>query len=168
MNTAFMNDVTMKLLQSGLATNANLQGCSASEIGSIEAASKVALPPAYKEFLRTIGKNAGEFLTGEDVFYPDILDLRQAADELLVESRAGFALPETAFVFLMHQGYQFMFFDAAGGGDDPAIFHYVEKQAKPAEVFSHFSEWLKAVLDDEIEISKSMQERAPDNRAKSA
>lgn len=167
MTTAFMNDIIIKLLQSGLANKANLQGCSTSEIEKLEAASQVVLPGAYKEFLCAIGKSAGEFLIGEDVFYSDILNLRGYADELLAESQAGFVLPKSAFVFLMHQGYQFLFFDTASG-EDPAVFHYMEKEAQPKEVFTNFSKWLNAILDDEIAISKSLQESTTENQEKSA
>ena len=58
-------------------------------------------------------------MQGSDFTFEDLEGVREAADELLVE--AGLEpLPSSAFVFVMHQGYQFYYFQ------DGAVFYFKE------------------------------------------
>ena len=61
----------------------------------------------------------------------DLPELRSGAEELLAECGHPFELPKNAFVFAMHQGYQFMYF-LVGESDDPEVMYYFEY--KPAAV----------------------------------
>ncbi|MBX3255755.1 MAG: SMI1/KNR4 family protein [Chitinophagaceae bacterium] len=105
-----------------------LKGCSSKEILKIEDFFQVKLPEKYIEFLKIMGKGAGDFLKGSSVFYNEIFELREAAVELLEDDNFK-TLPETAFVFFMHQGYQFAFFNI-GESDNPAIYYYYEGRNK--------------------------------------
>jgi hypothetical protein len=59
------------------------------------------------------------------VNFPVLFKLREGAEELLEKDDSPFVLPEKAFVFWMHQGYQFAFF-VADGDDDPMVYYYME------------------------------------------
>lgn len=95
------------------------------------------------------GRGAGEFLIGTNWMYPDLKGLQKQARELLVDCKCTVPLTETAFVFAMYQGYQFLFFDCADG-DDPPVFRFVDSTPSFEEVFPTFSEWLSQCVDDEI------------------
>src|SRR5262245_2992848 len=125
-----MQRIIQRLIDNSLATADRVVGCSEEEIRQIESTFLIKLPAAYREFLQTIGKEAGHFLVGTDAFFPTLLHLREWADGLLNETQSKFRLPSTAFVFLVHQGYQFMFFDTKSA-DDPEIFHFVEGDREP-------------------------------------
>ena len=77
---------------------------------------------AYQEFLLSMGRSAGQFLRGSDCFLNHIPQLQEWAVELLQENNFAESLPEDAFIFLMHQGYQFSFFRVSEGAD-PRLTH---------------------------------------------
>jgi hypothetical protein len=68
------------------------------------------LPEAYQEFLLWMGHSGGGFLNGSDCFYEHLKNIQVEAKELLREDHFPGVIPENAFVFFMHQGYQFIFF----------------------------------------------------------
>jgi hypothetical protein len=98
------------------------------------------LPAAYRFFLQSAGAGAGHFLQGSDVFHPQVLGIRHAADELLAGS--GLALQEDDRVILMHQGVQFDFL--RGAGDDPEVWSYCEDASAPTRSHERFTDWLLA------------------------
>ena len=104
--------------------NINLSPLSQQEIRDLELRLKIKLPIQYKDFLLSMGRGAGKFMQGSSVFYDDIFSLNEWGKELIEEN--GFKeLPEDAFVFWMHQGYQLAFFRLSEG-EDPPIYYYSE------------------------------------------
>lgn len=81
------------------------------------------LPSAYVEFMRYAG--SGNFWIGSDCSFDDVPKLREWADELLEENSFPCKLKEDDFVFWMHQGYMFYFFNLSEG-DDPPVYYYSE------------------------------------------
>ncbi len=108
----------------------HLEGASEEEIRKLETYAGGPLPLVYKQFLRQLGRSAGELFRGSEYsvsqrFRPH---LREHAEELLKRNNARFVLPVEAFVFLMSQAYQFSFF-SIDQGDDPSVYHYLEGDA---------------------------------------
>lgn len=145
----------LELLKSGIATEADIIGCSEVEIASLEQQQGVVLPSAYRFFLKTMGHKAGSFLQGTDWDYKYLKTLREDAEYLLSSSKSSFQLPSDAFVFTMHQGYSFLFFQT--GDDDPPVMLYVEEE-QPRQVAVHFSEWLRGAVKDEILVERTIAE----------
>ncbi|HRU98547.1 MAG TPA: SMI1/KNR4 family protein [Ruminococcus sp.] len=85
--------------------------------------SDIKLPSAYVEFMRYAG--SGNFWIGSDCSFDDVPKLREWADELLEENSFPCKLKEDDFVFWMHQGYMFYFFNLSEG-DDPPVYYYSE------------------------------------------
>ncbi len=103
--------MTIKLLSEILRSRGNkLSPCNARDIENIEQKLKVKLPEEYLEFLLTMGRGAGKFMLGSDVFIDELLTLKEGALEIIDENNLP-PLPPNAFVFWMHQGYQFAFFE---------------------------------------------------------
>jgi hypothetical protein len=144
-----------RLLDSGLVSESDLAGCSAEDIVKIEASAGVRLPDPYRQFLARMGRSAGAFLEGSDFTYPALMTLRRDAERLLVDSRAGWKLVATDFVFLGHQGYEFLFLDCARG-DDPPV-RLITEGEEAREVFPRFSAWLAACVEDEIAASRDAE-----------
>jgi len=141
------------LVSSGLVSKSELVGCSEAEIQAIEDAFTIRLPAAYRQFLALLGKCAGDFMRGTDFRYADHVDIfsqRKGAEELLIASGSSFHLMPTHFVFMSHQGYQFLFFDC-DSTDDPAVWRYREGDADPEPVASRFSMWLRVCVIDEVD-----------------
>jgi len=57
------------LVESGLADDSTIVGCSPDEIAAIEASFGYKLPESYRDFLVVMGKRAGCFMVGSDLFY---------------------------------------------------------------------------------------------------
>ena len=134
-------------------------GCSKDEISAIEAKFGLKLPASYRAFLERMGKCAGWLLEGSDFYYPDLLECRKAAEDLLKDDPA-FELKETDFVFLQHQGYQFLFFNAAGS-EDPPVFRFVEGEKQALKVADNFSSWLATTVAQESKVNEKVKGSRP-------
>jgi hypothetical protein len=121
------------------ATAAEICGLGEDVICQIEEDQPAPLATAYRCFLQHAGGGAGRFLQGSDVFHPEILGLRTAAEELI-------GLESTDRVILMHQGCQFDFL--RGSGPDPEVWTYSEGSA-PERHYAHFTDWLKANAEEQ-------------------
>jgi hypothetical protein len=128
------------LVRHGVATESTICGCAAQEIEDVESDAGRTLPLAYREFLAKMGRGAGNFFVGTDLFYPCVLGITEAGHELVTEDRAKLVLPQDAIAFMMHQGYQFMFI-RADDGEDPPVYYYMEQSGefvKKAEKLTQF------------------------------
>ncbi len=103
--------------------------CSWYEINKLENQVGSKLPQMYREILTHIGHGAGDFWAGEDCFYKHLPLIQKWARELLLEDSFPVSLPDDAFVFFMHQGYQFDFFRLSEG-DNPPVYSYLEGQTE--------------------------------------
>jgi hypothetical protein len=92
-----------------LALRLKALGCAPEEIVQVETDYGQALPPQYRRFLETMGRDAGGLLGGSDLTYPEVLGMRVAAIDLLNANESSFVLPADALVFMMHQGYMLWF-----------------------------------------------------------
>lgn len=131
------------------ATAEQLQGLTPLEIDEIEHDQPAPLAQSYRRFLELVGRGAGHFLQGSDVFYPSVLGLGRAARELLEENQVPFVLTDEDRVILMHQGYQFDFL--RGTGPDPEVWSFSEGTAVgvPLVSYSCFTEWLAAQVEQQ-------------------
>jgi hypothetical protein len=154
-NDSLLESAVTRLVEAGLAEPATIRGSREEELGRFEKDLGVALPVVYRLFLTRMGRSAGAFLLGTDFLLADLGSLRLQAEQLLDEGKVGFRLKETDFVFAVHQGYQFLFFDTKES-DDPAVWLYDEGDVASRKVFSHYSEWLEACVSDEIDAHSAL------------
>lgn len=134
-------EVTRRLVLRNVASPATIAGCTSAEIDAIKQSIRKPLPEVYEQFLTMMGRQAGRFFQGTDMYYPAILGLNEDAAQILEEESAGLVLPETAIVFSMHQGYQFMFM-SSDEGDDPPVYYYIEGADQFVRKYDHFSQFL--------------------------
>lgn len=88
------------------------------------------------------------FYRGSAMFYPELNGLRKIATELLVEAQNDFALPLDAFVFFMHQGYQFMYFRTEVEECDPPVYNYIEGDTAPKRSYESFTDFLTESIEE--------------------
>nr|OEJ76198.1 hypothetical protein BH720_05915 [Desertifilum tharense IPPAS B-1220] len=131
--------------------------CTEEEIFSLETDLNINLPKAYKEFLLWGGHEAGGLLEGSDCFFKHILNIQKWAIDLLNENDFPESLPKDAFVFYMHQGYEFMFFKISEG-DDPPIYIYNElnNQSLFSKAYLKYSDFLLIFLEEQANYLKEM------------
>ncbi len=87
------------------------------------------------------GDGGSDFI-GSDCTIRSVPKLREGAEELLERCGSQYTLPKEAVVFLMHQGYYFVYFLAENGTDDPPVFAYQEGDSAPVMKAETFSAWL--------------------------
>ncbi len=147
-----------RLVDAGLATRQSIRGCTTDELKRLEANCSLRLPSTYKNFLRAMGHDAGDFLVGSDYAYPKLIGFRDSAVRLLSECQSTYTLPSTAFVFLFHQGYSFLFFDVHAGKEDPEVNLFTDSERAPRSVYDSFSTWLHAAIDDDIAAYRELRD----------
>jgi hypothetical protein len=140
-------EVARILVSRGVATEDSVRGCSVTEIDEVEGDVRLRLPLAYREFLAKMGRNAGNFYVGTDIFYPNLLGNTKAAHELVAEDKATIILPKDSIAFAMHQGYQFTFFQT-DEGDDPPVYYYMEQSGGFVKKADQFTQFLADVAHD--------------------
>ncbi len=127
------------------------QPCAEEEIRFLEQNLKCRFPEAYREFLLWMGHGTGAFLRGTDIFYEHILNIQEWAKDLLAENNFPKSLPEDAIVFMMHQGYQFMFFHISDGDNPPTYDYHEAYHFDSFEFrFQNMDEFLVAQMDIEM------------------
>jgi hypothetical protein len=136
--------IQQRMIQGGIIST----GCNDEEIAALETQYGIRFPAMYRIFLARMGHFARDFLVGTDWPYRYLSHLRRSAESLIAESGTSYRLPTDAFVFCMHQGYSFLFFQTAG--DDPAVWLYVENDKAPKQVTPSFSSWLLDTVEAEI------------------
>jgi hypothetical protein len=144
---SFINEIT----ELGYMKPDTIIGCDDREIQEIMSAQNITrLPKIYDFFLRKLGKKAGNFSIGDEFLYSSLLYLKQfLIEELEMTPDVTFQLPEQAFVFWMHEGYQFMYFvlDENNDDDDPRVFFWEDNMQQPEEGYPYFSNHLTAWVD---------------------
>jgi hypothetical protein len=105
-----------------------ISGCTAEEVTAFERAHAVRLPVAYRTFLRYLGKGAGPMFLGSDFHFQGLSGIRDLAEHVTMNDDLTdrvVLLPDDAFAFMEHQGYQIWFFRLTEG-DDPPVYYYLE------------------------------------------
>jgi hypothetical protein len=148
------SDLRDQLISVGVARPGEIVGCTPAEIEEVARDQGTDLPAAYRAFLALMGRKAGALFVGSDVFYPEVLQLRQAAEGLLEVGGARVGLPPTAVVFLMHQGHTFMYIDA-GEGQDPPVRKYQEGWEAPVRHADHFTSYLASAIEGQARLRRA-------------
>lgn len=137
------SDHLLKLLyDENLHTVRPFEGCSETEIKSLEQEMAIKLPGSYRQYLLAVGHNSGRLFQGTDMRFSQLKELQYEAKELLRENNHPILMPESSFVFSMHQGYEIKFFELSRG-DNPPILEWYEGSTKGIiTLFDTFEEFL--------------------------
>lgn len=126
-----------ELIESGFATGDSIIGCDSAEIAQIYsfAPEGFPIPDEYQAFLEHMGRKAGTLFRGTDLFYPQMLDAREAAEDI-----SGEVLTlDNNFFFGHHQGYKVYFFKRGSG----AVYAYQERASEDEKLADGFIEFLR-------------------------
>jgi hypothetical protein len=135
------NSIVDLLVSSQIASTKEIKGCSENEIKELEEKIRHSFPTVYREFLLAAGHRAGLLFQGTDIFFGSLKGLTQDANELLEENQEPFTLPEDAFVFSIHQGYEFNYFRFSEG-ENPPVYQYIEGEGNSKLTWDSFSSFL--------------------------
>ena len=148
-NELYLDKAKARLEELKLLAHDEVSPCTEEEVAALEKQLNIHLPGAYREFLLWMGRDGGNLLVGTDYSYEILPKLKSWAMELLSEKNLSHLLPDDAFVFLMHQGYQFMFFRLSEG-EDPPIYYYNQPAQQQSFVVSDpsFSAFMLGLIED--------------------
>lgn len=135
------NSIVNLLVGLQIATVEEIQGCNENEIKELEKEIGHSFPTMYRTLLLEVGHCAGLLFQGTDIFFGSLKRLTEEANELLEENQESFKLPEDAFVFSMHQGYEFNYFRFSEG-ENPPVYQYIEGEGDPKIAWDSFSRFL--------------------------
>jgi hypothetical protein len=145
----FINDFAKQVINAGLCSGWKMQGCYDFEVRELENHFDLKLPTVYKDFLKKMGKGAGKFMQGTDMFYRHLFDNREAFEEVLDLEGNPFSLDKNIFVFSSHQGYIFFFFNTVEDRFDPPVYIYQEGNLKIERASEKFSIFLLTLLEEQ-------------------
>lgn len=120
-------------------------GCTAEEVAAIERERGLRLPRSYREFLETCGKKADRFCVSEQIFYPDLLKFPQWTLDILLEDGCAWRPAPSHFIFWMHDGIEFAYFDCASV-DEPPIYQWWEGRSEPTVAWQTFGDFLADMM----------------------
>jgi hypothetical protein len=138
------------IMRGGLATRFQFRGCWEWEIRDLEDYYEIKLPSLYRSFLSHMGKRAGLFGQGIDMFYRRLFHNRSAMDDVLELDGYPFTLTPTQFVFSSNQGYSFHYFETQPLVDDPPVFGYLEGDLQEKLIDTSLSSFLLSYAEEEI------------------
>jgi hypothetical protein len=164
MTSSLIDDLIMTLKQRGLPRVGGIVGCSPAKVQLVAARQKTHLPGLYEEFLLKLGKCKGLEHQGEYYFYPEVLNMKEEAEQYLLGypelgpydvddippygEHFYFILPDDAVVFSTRQGGSFLYMRYSEG-DDPPVYHFGDgNYDPPTKVRDHFSEFLRLRLPE--------------------
>lgn len=126
-------------------------GYTESEVAGAETRLGVQFPAVFREYLREMGKSPGDLFCGSDLAgITEFEQFRAYALKLLAETDPTLTLPPEAVVFLLHQGYTFVYLLAAGGLDRPPM-QWTENEREPRQV----ADSLVEMVDAELQLMES-------------
>ncbi len=149
-----IESIIQNLKSAGVIDGSSVKGCDDNDIKALEDYYTLKLPDNYKKFLKILGKNSGGFLDGSDFIYQKLFKLKEHAVDLLKENKADYILEKEDFVFISHQGYQFLFFKC--DEKDNSIYYYEDGEVSIRKVYESFDQWLSDTAADEIEARNSL------------
>lgn len=114
------DDLVGRLIACGVSA-VEIRGCSDADIERLRAKAGGPLPGSYVEFLRLVGRGAGEFMSDLTAFYPAVLTLTAARRRALAEYAV---LPDDAFVIADRDGEQTMYVRLSEGPADSPVYYW--------------------------------------------
>jgi hypothetical protein len=124
-------------LLTGIATGP----ATSAQVDALEVLLGHPLPATYRAYLRVCGTRPPRSQIGSQCVIDDVPHNIEAAQEIIAEDHSQNGFPSKFVVFLMHQGYAFMFFPV-DGSDDPPVYFYCEGDGMPKQSAEKFSHWV--------------------------
>lgn len=134
-----------RLLDSDIAREDELAGCSEDELTEIRAINPgVVIPELYLAFMREMGRRTGYLLAGTDIRYPEYVEYQDDVREFAGEDPSFH--PDEWFVFALHQGYQFYYFRDG----DPRVYVHSEGENNPFIEYTSFEDLIDSLITEAL------------------
>jgi len=138
-------DTTIEDAEAYLNSKKTFEGLEEEQVSLLEFELGVEFPTLFRTFLRELGLSCGLVFTGSDCNPKDYPSFLETAADLIAQSGLELFLTDKSVVFLLHQGYTFLYFESLTGYDT-AVFQYTESDSGPKEISSSFAELVDSEL----------------------
>ncbi len=158
--SSHFEDIQRRLRQLNPSEADSFKGATSEEIAELENYAGGTFPLVYRKFLEMMGQCAGRLFQGSTALLSQkwSLKFRAFAEKMLSDHGAETPLPESAFVFLMHQGYQFLYF-RLDEGENPPVYIITDFEPEPKLLVDSFTNLVDQFVADleELAASKSVR-----------
>lgn len=136
--------IIQNLIRSGKLSRNRLQGCTPTELDSLQSHFGQKLPDEYRSFMELGGRGIGQLFIGTDIYFPRVLDLQAEALELLSDHSLHSLLPNNSMVFCIHQGYEVNYL--LPHGPNPPVYQYIEGERQSVLGCKSFTDFLEEAI----------------------
>jgi hypothetical protein len=151
-------DTAIEDAEAYLNSKKAFEGLDEEQVSLLEFELGVEFPTLFRTFLRELGLSCGLVFTGSDCNPKDYSSFLEVAADLVAQSGLELFLTDKSVVFLVHQGYTFLYFESAAGYDT-AILQYTEGEDGPQQIASTFAELVDSELHLAEDLNRSQRER---------
>ena len=140
-------DTPQNLIDREYARLTTFTGFTESEVADAERRMGLRFPSVFRGFLQQMAKSPGDLFCGMDL--ADLSELEEFnayALELMSKNDPVLSLSPQAIVFLLVQGYQFMYFVPTGEPDTPVMF-WEEGMPEPRQEAASFVQFVEDTLE---------------------
>ena len=146
--------------------DADLEGCSETEIAELERCCGVRLPVVYRRYLRLMGRASGRLFSHDhvDVTYEDVLGINERKTQRMdaAEPDERGPLPSDAFIISERLGEQWEFI-RCDGTEDPVVWWFAEWEDAVKQSHGSVLAWLTVWCEAAEEaIASGYFDRHPD------
>ncbi|QBS42925.1 SMI1/KNR4 family protein [Nocardia sp. CS682] len=137
-------DLCRDLIGSGFATVDQIAGCTTEEVAEVisSAPDGFPIPDEYLAFLEKLGRGAGSFFMGTDLFFPSLLEANEAAADISSGPAEALTLQNRFFIG-HHQGYKVYYFDLGS----EAVYAYQEGLPETQRLANSFVDFLRQAFE---------------------
>ncbi|MBZ0296724.1 MAG: SMI1/KNR4 family protein, partial [Anaerolineae bacterium] len=150
-------DTPRALAEAYQAERKQFVGFAADAIEALEHQLGVHFPPLFRAYLEAMGVEHGMLFWGSDSNPADFSLYRRQAEAILTDDGVTSLLTNRSVVFLLHQGFAFLYFDA-DAADDAPVWKYVEGDEHPQAIAPSFRQFIEdtlLVFEDENETERA-------------
>ena len=145
---------TVEDAEAYLNSRTTFEGLEEEQVSLLESELGVEFPLLFRTFLREIGSSTGLVFSGSDCNPKDYVRFLESATDLILQSGVDLFMTDQSVVFLVHQGYTFLYFDSQTSYDT-AILQYTEGESAPQQISSSFEE----LVDSELRLAEDVNRR---------
>lgn len=139
-----MRALCRDLVGSGFAMVDEVSGCTPDEVAEVVSAAPdgFPIPDEYLAFLKVLGRQAGSFFAGTDLFFPSLLEANEAAADMSSGPGESLSLKNRLF-FGHHQGYRVYYFERGS----EAVYAYQEGHPESQRLANSFLDFLRQAFE---------------------
>lgn len=147
-----IHELKSTLIQSGIAAEADLVGCTVGEIDALEQRYG-ALPDSYRQILALLGHGAGQLVDSAEFWiYVDQIDqipeqIQEYQDMVRDEGGELPGIPPNAFFISARYG-EYPHYVLTGGGPDSVVYVFNYDDETIAKAFDSVWNWVEAFVKD--------------------